>query len=110
MRFLREKKDIVTNLYITVTLVLPISYCRLSKKDEGPYMNTVHTNYINTTINGPEGKISVKHNLFINSLWHVTEIITYNSLHDQNENTFHSNLILNALILTGLLQYPLCKS
>lgn len=59
---------IVTNLYITVTLVLPISYYRLSKKDEGPYMNTVHTNYVNTTINGPEGKISVKHNLFINSL------------------------------------------
>lgn len=27
---------------------------RLSKKDEGPYMNTVHTNYVNTTINGPE--------------------------------------------------------
>ncbi|CAG2214021.1 unnamed protein product [Mytilus edulis] len=34
---------------------------RLSKKDEGPYMNTVHTNYVNTTINEPqEGNVNTE--------------------------------------------------
>lgn len=33
---------------------------RLSKKDEGPYMNTKQTHYVNTTMNGPqEGNVNM---------------------------------------------------